>query len=262
MNLPDLGILALVEGVADIVPIDASAHIQLATRLLGWRAGPLAAVLHLGTALAVMTYLWRDMAQIGTGLWRLRKARLESGTRLFAKILLAAVPLLVALGGVGGFQPPRISSLFALGVITLFCALIMLFADRLSLTVKRIEHIGLGTTLAVSLVQLFSLVPGVGRIAAALTAARLFGMERQDAYRFTLLVSLPILLGQALMEFLRNQAAQKPAGLSDLLAGLITYCLVLLALPIAFSLIQRAGLLPFVVYRLLFGAALVALGMI
>jgi undecaprenyl-diphosphatase len=262
VNLPDLGILALIEGVADVIPIDASAHIQLATRLLGWRAGPLAAVLHLGTALAIMSYLWRDMAQIGIGLWRLRKARLEPGTRLLGKILLAAAPLLVALGGVGGFQAPRITNLFALGVITLFCALIMLFADRLSLTVKRIEHIGLGTTLAVSLVQLCSLVPGVGRVAAALIAARLFGMERQDAYRFILLVSLPILLGEALMEFAQNQAAHKQAGLSDLLAGLITYCLVLFVLPIAFSLIRRAGLLPFAVYRLLFGAMLVALGMI
>lgn len=262
MNLPDLGILALVEGVADVIPIDASAHIQLASRLLGWRAGPLAATLHLGAALAVMSYLWRDMAQIAGGLWKMRKLRIESGTRLLCKVLLAACPLLLALGGVGGFQAPKITSLLALGLITLLCSLIMLFADRLSLTVKRIEHIGIGTTLAVAFLQLFSLVPGVGRVAASLTAARLFGMERQDAYRFTLLVSLPILLFEALQEFLQNATANQQAGLSDLLTGVITFILVLLALPISFSMMRRAGLLPFALYRLLFGAILVGLGMI
>lgn len=262
MNLPDLGILALVEGVADILPIDATGHSLLASRLLGWRAGPVAASLHLGALLALMSYLWRDVALIASGLWKLRKARIEAGSRLLGKILVAAAPLSLALAGVGGIAPPRIGDLLTVGLITLGCGLAMLFADRQSLTVKRIEHIGIGTSLAIGLLQLAALFPGVGRVAAALTAARLSGMERQDAYRFTLLASLPVLLTRALVEFAENGQQGRHAGLSDLLAVLITYLLVLLALPFGVGLIRRAGLLPFAAYRLLFGAILVGLGLL
>jgi len=262
VNLPDLGILALVEGVADILPIDASAHSYLASRLLGWRAGPVAAALHVGAGLALMSYLWRDVALIGQGLWKLRKARIEAGTRLLAKMLLAAAPLLLVMSGVGGFTPPRITDFMALGAITLVCAIVMLFADRLSLTVKRIEHIGIGTTLAVGLIQLLAVIPGIGRVAAGLTMARLFGMERRDAYRFTLLVSIPLLLVRGFAELLQNGQQGQHSGLSDLLALIITYILVLGAVPFGMGLIRRAGLLPFVLYRLLFGLVLVGLGML
>jgi undecaprenyl-diphosphatase len=262
VNLPDLGILALVEGVADILPIDASAHAQLAARILGWRAGPVAASLHLGVALALACYLWREVALICVGLWKLRKARVEAGSRLMAKILLAALPLILLQAGVGGVVPPKVNDLLTIGLITLACGFAMLFADRLSLTVKRIEHIGIGTTLAIGLVQLLSVIPGVGRVAAGVTMARLFGMERQDAFRFALLASLPVLLVRAVAEFLQNGQQGQHAGLSDLLAIVVTFVLALLALPFGFGVIRRAGLMPFVLYRLLFGVVLVGLGML
>jgi undecaprenyl-diphosphatase len=259
VNLPDLGILALVEGVADILPIDASAHSFLASRILLWRAGPVAASLHLGAGLALMSYLWRDMVLIGNGLWKLRKARIEPGTRLLAKMLLAALPLLLALSGVGGFEAPKLNDFLAIGGITLICALIMLFADRLSLTVKRIEHIGIGTTLAVGVLQLLAVIPGVGRVATGLTVARLFGMERRDAYRFALLASIPLLIARGCVELVQNGQQGQRAGLSDLLALLITYVLVMGAVPFGMGLIKKSGLLPFALYRMLFGVLLVGL---
>jgi undecaprenyl pyrophosphate phosphatase UppP len=87
-------------------------------------------------------------------------------------------------------------------------------------------------------------------------------MERQDAFRFTLLSSLPFLLLRAGGEFLRNGAQGHAAGLSDLLAGLLTFALVMLALPFGMGLLRKSGLLPFALYRLLFGAILVGLGML
>ncbi len=259
MNLPDLGILALIEGVADLVPIDGSAHAMIVARLLSLRAGVLAPAFHLGAALAVILYFWRDMALICSGLWKLRKMRIEPGTRLLAKMVVAALPFLLVLGGVGGIAPLPVTSIFWIGVVTMICAVVMLSGDRLSLTVKRIEHIGGLTSLAVGLAQLAALLPGIGRVPAALIMARLFGMERTAAYRFVLLSSLPILLAQAIAG--QVQSGRHP-GFSDLLAVGVSFLLVLIALPIAFSLIRRAGLLPFALYRLLFGAMLVGLGLL
>jgi len=262
VNLPDLIILALVDGVADVLPIDASAHALLASRLLGWRAGPVGAALHFGAALALMIFLWRDCALIAAGLWKLRKLRLEPGTRLLTKVLFTAAPLALVKTGLLGPVVPAVNGLLLVGLITLLGALAMLLADRFSLTVKRIEHIGVGTIVAVGLLQLLSLIAGVGRVAIAVTVTRLFGMERQEAYRFTLLVSVPVLLIQAGSEFVENSRNGNHFETSSLLAGGITLALVLAALPLAFSLIRRAGLVPFVLYRVLFGVVLVGFGLL
>ena len=261
MNLLDLGILALVEGAADALAVDSSAHSLLAARLLHLRATPVAAALHLGMALALAAYFWRDMRLIGNGLWKLRKLRVEPGTWLLLKMLTASLPPIVALAWLGKFGP-QFGDLLFTGIDTVIFAALMLLTDRLSLTVKRIEHIGAGTTVSVGLLQLAALLPGVGRSAAALTMARVFGMERQDAYRFTLLVSLPILLAQAIGEFADNGRRGHSAGLPDLLACGLAFFAVLLAVSLGFSLIRRAGLMPVVIYRLFFGAALIGLGLL
>jgi undecaprenyl-diphosphatase len=259
LNLPDLGILALVEGVADIVPIDGSAHAMIVSRLLSLHAGGLAPAYHLGAALALALYFWREMGLITSGLWKLRKARIEAGTRLLTKMLIAALPLLLVVAGVGGIVPPHLTSVFWIGVITLVCALVMLFADRLSLTVKRIDHIGGLTSLAIGIAQLAALIPGIGRVPAALIVARLFGMERSAAYRFVLLANLPILVVEAVVGLI--QSGRHP-GFSDLLACTLSFALVLVALPVAFSVLRRSGLLPFALYRMLFGAILIGLGLL
>ena len=259
MNLPDLGILALVEGVADIVPIDGSAHAMIISRLMSLHAGALAPAVNLGAALALALYFWRDMALISSGLWKLRKARIEAGTRLLAKMLVAALPLLLIQAGIGGVDLPHLVSVFWIGVLTLVCALVMLFADRLSLTVKRIEHIGGLTSLAVGVAQTAALVTGIGRVPAALVMARLFGMERSAAYRFVLLATLPVLVVEAVTGLI--ESGRNP-GFSDLLSVGLSFALVMVALPVAFALIRRAGLLPFALYRLLFGALLAGLGLL
>ncbi len=259
MDLPDLGILALVEGVADIVPIDGSAHAMIVSRLLGLRAGSLAPAFHLGAALAIALYFWRDVALIFSGLWKLRKARIEAGTRLLTKLLVTALPYLLIEAGIGGLALPHLISVFWIGVVTIVCGLVMMFADRLSLTVKRIEHIGGLTALAVGLAQLAALVSGVGRVPAALIMARLFGMERSAAYRFILLATLPVLLTETVTGLV--ESGRHP-GFSDVVSVGLSFVLVLIALPVAFALIRRAGLLPFSIYRLLFGAMLVGLGLL
>jgi undecaprenyl-diphosphatase len=258
----DLAIFALVEGVMDILPLDASAHRLVLARLAGWHAGPMALALHLGALLALIFYLWRDVGLIASGLWKLRKTRIEAGTRLLAKMLLAAAPLLLAQSGVIGLAPLSLNDFLVVGIITVILALIMLFADRLSLTVKRIEHIGVGTSLAVGLAQLLSLIPGVGRVAVGLTMARLFGMERRDAFRFTLLVTIPILIGTLIGDVIRNGRQAHAVDMPDLIAGGLAFLFVLIALPVAFSLIKRSGLLVFALYRLLFGLALIGLGLL
>jgi undecaprenyl-diphosphatase len=249
-----LVILALVQGVADVLPIDATAHALVVAKLLGWRAGTIDAAVHLGAACALLLYLWRDVLLIGQGLWKLRRARIEPGTHLLAKVLIAAMPWLLGTALLGQPQAAGLADLSLVGWV------LMGLVDKLCMTVKRIEHLGGATALIVGATQLFALVPGVGRVAVALTTVRLLGLERPDAYRFVLLANVPILLADGGMHAVQYSLQGLQPADSDLMAFGLTFAFVLLALPLAMAWIRRAGLLPFTAYRLLIGAGLIGLG--
>ncbi len=262
MQLPDLVILALVEGVADVLPIDATAHALVVAKVLGWRAGTIGAAVHLGAAGALLLYLWRDVLLIGQGLWKLRRARIEPGTNLLAKVLIAALPWMAATAFLEASPVPSLADLPLVGGVTIGCALVMGVIDRLCMTVKRIEHLGGATALIIGAAQLFALVPGVGRVAAGLTTVRLLGLERPDAYRFVLLANIPILLADGGMHAVQYSLEGRQPADSDLMVFAVTFLFVLAALPLAMAWIRSAGLLPFTVYRLFLGAGLIALGLL
>jgi undecaprenyl-diphosphatase len=259
LQLLDLVILALVEGVADVLPIDATGHALAVAKLLGWRAGTIDAAVHLGAAFALLLYLRRDVMLIGQGLWKLRKGRIEPGTSLLAKILIAAAPWLVASALLGTPPVPTLADLPLVGGITIGCALLMAVIDKLSMTVKRIEHLGGATALVIGVAQLFAIIPGVGRLAIGLTTARLLGQERPDAYRFVLLATVPILLVDGVTHAVQYSLDGLQIAKSDIVAFGVTGFLILLALPLSMAWIRHSGLFPFALYRLLVGAGLIGM---
>jgi undecaprenyl-diphosphatase len=261
LNLLQLVILGLVEGVADVLPIDATSHTLLFSRIVGWRAGTIGIAIDLGSALALALYLWRDIGLIGQGLWRLRRRRLELGARLLFKVLLAAAPWTAAVVVLGLAPLALPSSLVAVGAIVIVVGLVMAVADRLCMTVNRVEHVGVVTALIIGLVQLSAVVTGVGRVAIGLTLARMLGLERPSAYRFVLLSSIPVLLAEAYARAVVFHLDSLLPGPTELLAMGITTGLVLLAVAVVVPWTNRIGLLPFALYRLALGAVLIVAGL-
>ncbi|MDR3439546.1 undecaprenyl-diphosphate phosphatase [Telmatospirillum sp.] len=259
MQLPDLAILAFVEGVADILPIDATGHALVVSKVAGWRAGTIGATVHIAAAMALLFYLWRDVLAIGLGLWRIRRRRIEPGSILLVKAAVAATPWLIVTTLLLAPPVPGLGDLTVVGAITIASALVMGLVDKMSMTVKRIEHLEYVSALVVGVIQLLALIPGVGRVAAGLTMARLSGLERPDAYRFVLLTNIPILLaegGRSAVQYYFE--GLRPAD-SDVLVFAVTFVFVLLAVSATTAWIRRAGLWPFCLYRLLVGGGLIAL---
>jgi undecaprenyl-diphosphatase len=216
----------------------------------GWQAGSIGVAIQVGALLAILLWLWRDIVLIGQGLWRLRKGRLEAGTRLLVKALIAALPWILLESWLGRLEIP----LVMVGLLTVFSALAMGAIDAMSMTVKRIEHLSPTAAIAIGLTQLAALLPGIGRVAVALTMARMIGLERPAAYRFVLLASL-------LVSTLRSGILYSIQGISpgngDMLGLGFSFVLVLLAVAITDAWIRRASLLPFALYRLVLGGLMI-----
>lgn len=259
MALYHILVLAIVQGLTEFLPISSSGHLVLTSNVLGWPdQGLLVDVaVHVGTLFAVMVYFWRDLWVMALGLFRLVTGRRGPGARLAAHIALATIPVVAA----GYFGRDYIVVYFRdveiIAWATIGFGLLLWLADHLGMTVCRVEHLHAGHVLFIGLAQVLALVPGTSRSGITMTAGRLLGMERQEAARFSMLLSIPTILGAGVLGGAELAASgDVTLGQDILLSAGLAFVTGLVAIAAMMSWLRRAGFTPFVLYRLALGAGL------
>jgi len=125
------------------------------------------------------------------------------------------------------------------------------------MTVRRLEHMSYAAALFIGLTQVLALIPGASRSGVTMTAARIIGFERADAARFSLLLSIPAILGAATLAGLKiHQTSDLALGLDAAVAAGIAFLAALISISAMMAWLRHAGFMPFVIYRLLLGGAL------
>ena len=259
MVLLQLFVLALIQGVTEFLPISSSGHLVLVSEIACWpdQGLPFDIAVHVGTLGAVMVYFWRDMGALLVGFGRILTLRGGPPARLLGNLVVATLPILI----VGFFFIDEIAvvlrSVEVVAWTTIGFAILLWAADRIGMTVWRIDHLTPTAALGLGVAQVFALIPGVSRSGVTMTAARALGMERQDAARFSLLMSIPTILGAAALSGYGAYAAGETAVTRDmLLAAAVSFVTALLAIAVMMQWLKRAGFGPFVLYRLILGAGL------
>ena len=256
VTLLDVVLVALISGLGEALPLGASAHLALlpAMAAAADQRAAVAAAADLGIACALSVYFWRDMAAMGLGLFRLAKGRSDSGARLFFQLLIGTLPAAL-LGSAFAHFAAHPGGRTMVAAAMLVFGLFLLVADRLGMTVRRIDHLGLAGTFAVGILQAAALIPGVARVGVAITAARLMGCERREAARLALLLSIPLLASSALslVWSLRGHLV-----VSADLAGAagIAFLAALAACAFMMAWVRRNSFAPFAVWRILLGGAM------
>lgn len=255
-------VLAVVQGATEFLPISSSAHLLLPTLVLGWPDQGLAfdVAVHLGTLSAVVWYFRRDLLALAAGgLQGLGQRRFNAELREIAFLAVATGPAVAA----GLALSDRMDTLRTLPVIattTLLFALLLWVADR-RVSRDAADAVGSwGVALLIGLAQALALVPGTSRSGITITAGLLLGLSRAAAARFSFLMSIPIIAGAGLQQARDLATSSEPIawsvlGAAALVAALSAYACVALFL----ALIERVGMLPFVLYRLGLGLALLFL---
>ena len=285
-------VLGVVQGLSEFLPISSSGHLEVVPWLLGWddfAAHPelettFDVALHLGTFVGAVAYFRHDLVRLAQGgvnaLPRRRSraavavtevsvppAPVGSGVadepddgRLAWLLLASAVPAAVAgalfedvFGGVGETK-------WLVGVLLGGFGLVLLWADRMR--GERPEHdFRLRDALTMGLVQALALQPGVSRSGVTITAARRLGFRREAAARLSFLMSLPIIAGAGLSKGLDLLGGGGvPAGFGPAFAaGLATSAVTgWLAVWGTLRLVRTRTFTPFVIYRAVAGAGIVA----
>ncbi len=254
-------LLALVQGLTEFLPISSSGHLILAPRLFGFADQGLVldVAVHFGTLIAVVGYFRRDIWQIARG-WLLalppgRPANPEA--RLGWAIIIGVLPVVVVGLLLKDFVESELRQAWIIATTTIVFGLLLGWADWRARRERDIARLGLRDALLIGLAQVLALVPGTSRSGITMTAGLMLGLTREAAARFSFLLSIPTILGSSILI------------LRDVLAAPETVDPVMLASAVGFSaltawacihyflaFIERIGMWPFVIYRLLLGAVI------
>ncbi len=262
MGLTQIIVLAVVQGITEFLPISSSGHLILIPALTDWpdQGLMLDVAVHVGTLGAVMIYFWQDLFAMVGGVFRLLKGRRDPGARLAGQVAVATLPVLVAGYFLEQIGQDALRSITVIAWATLGFGVLLFIADRLSMTVKRLDHATYVDVIFIGFAQVLALIPGTSRAGITMTAARFLGYERPEAARFSMLLSIPTIaasglwLGMTLYEVddvTVTQGVVTAAGIS--------FATAILTIAALMSWLQRSSFTPFVIYRVALGLVLLAI---
>jgi undecaprenyl-diphosphatase len=260
MTLLQLFVLAAVQGVTEFLPVSSSGHLILVPAVTGWPDQGLLidTAVHVGTLGAVLVYFWRDLAGLLSGLGRGLRGRGDAAFRLLGLLVLASLPVIVV-GGVlalSGWQG-ALRDTQVVAWATLVFGVVLLVADRLFLTVRRLEHMKVSGALLIGVAQVLALIPGTSRAGITMTAARMLGFERRDAARFSMLLSIPAIAGAGVLTGVELfQTGDVRLTFDALIAAALAFGFAIAAIAILMAWLRRSTFTPFAVYRLILGGGL------
>jgi undecaprenyl-diphosphatase len=262
VTILNIVVLAVIQGITEFLPVSSSGHLVLVPIFTDWPDQGLVmdVAVHVGTLLAVLLYFWRDIIFMSMGLWRFLRGRKDPGAKLAGLIVLATIPVVIAGYLISKHYPGAFRSLTVIGWTTLGFGLLLFFADRFGMTLRRTEHLRVSDALFIGLAQVLALVPGTSRSGVTMTVARLIGMERLDAARFSMLLSIPAILGAGALQTIQL-IEQGDAQLTNaaLTAAGLAFVTALLSITILMAWLKRSSFTPFVIYRVLLGVGLLTI---
>lgn len=259
MPLYQLVVLAIVQGITEFLPISSSGHLVLTSRLAGWPDQGLTIdiAVHAGTLLAVIAYFHTDMWHLASGAARLLAGQVTSGGRLALLVIVATLPIVAAGYFLGSYGAALVRNVELIAWTTLGFGVLLGVVDRISMTLRRTDHLTYANAVFVGMAQILALLPGTSRAGITITAARFLGMERREAARFSMLLSIPAILGAATLAGLDLYSTGNMAlGYDAALAAALAFFTALIAISVMMRWLMRASYWPFVAYRILLGGFL------
>ncbi len=263
MDLLSAIVLAIAQGLTEFWPISSSGHLILVPRFLGWEDQGLAfdVALHFGTLMAVMAYFRREVFAVPQDWLKslVGAAHEPANARLGWSVIIATIP-----AGIVGLRFEEIASTefrsaLLVASTTAGYGILLWAADRFRTSRVADERtLSWRQALLIGCAQSLAIVPGTSRSGATITAGLLLGLSRRAATRFSFLLSIPIILLASLLEAWELLTVETDVAWGLISVGVVTaaatgyFCIAVLL-----RVVERVGMAPFAIYRLLLAALIV-----
>ena len=260
--LEQIILIALLQGITEFLPISSSAHIYLVQKISPQHSGvtqdlALDVAVHLGTLMAVIFYNRRDLACMAISILTLGQ-RQKIYLSVAVSTCIATIPVVLA-GYYLNQHDHLLTTLRGIHYIawaTIIFAILLAIADNLA-GKRRFLTISISDGVVIGLAQVLALIPGTSRAGITITAARAIGIGRKAAVRFSMVLSIPVIIGAAVLtggEALTTATPQQWLYLG--LAAMVAMVVAFVAIKTMIAIILRLGFMPFVIYRIALGVVI------
>ena len=254
-------LLSILQGITEFLPVSSSGHLILFSKFTSFPDQGLAldVAVHVGSIIAVMIYFSETIWQVIRGMIKSKflPDMKNQGNRLFWLIFVATLPAIVVglLLKEHGMEEFRSTKL--IGWTILSFGILLYIADKLGMTIRKVEHLGFLDAILIGCAQCLALIPGTSRSGITITTGRFLGMERKEAAKFSMLLSIPTIFGAGCLVGYELFQAGDMDTIIEAFDG-ITYSFIasILAIYIMMWWLKNFTFLPFVLYRIALGGYL------
>jgi undecaprenyl-diphosphatase len=272
LNFFEAVILGIIQGLTEFLPISSSAHVQIAAQLLGLdhlskpQLTAFIATIQLGTEAAVVSYFFKDILKI-SGSWfksLSTKQALSAETKQQAKlgwlIIVGSLPVVVVGLAFKDQIENQLRNLWVVAVSLIVFGLILALADAIGVRQKSVEQISTRDGLLFGIAQALAVIPGVSRSGGTISMGLFLGYSRQAAARYSFLLAIPAVIASGLFEFISSyQDLQASDIAATAVATLASFMVGFSVIVVLLKYLARGSFLPFVIWRVGVGVALLVL---
>ncbi len=263
MDVIQVIVLAIVQGLTEFLPISSAAHLILVPLFTPWEDQGLAfdVALHIGSLAAVLVYFRRDLINMWFAWWQsLTRRELTPDGRLAWAVILGTIPVGLAGLAFKDVIENELRSPLVMAWTLIGFGLLLGYADWRRRGERSEHQMTWKDVLAIGCAQAVALIPGTSRSGITMTAALLMGMSREGAARFSFLLSIPVIVlagGLGALDLVSSEETVdwSAIALGTVVSGVSAY----LCIHYFLVFIRRIGMQPFVIYRVALGILLLVL---
>ena len=249
-------LIGVIQGITEFLPISSSGHLVLFGQLSNWEDQGLFTdiAVHFGTLFAVIFYLRKDIFYLFTNVLQFKFIK----DQIIFKIILSTLPAIL----IGYFIYDYVSIYFRniqlIAISSMLFAIILYLADKIQIQNKSWKKITYLEALLIGLFQALAFIPGASRAGVTITGARFLGYDRLNAARFSMILSIPIILASMTLSLINvSKENYVDVNLSQsFTAAIVAFITALLSIIFLMKFIKTFNFNIFIIYRFLLGILL------
>lgn len=259
MDVIQIIVLGIVQGLTEFLPISSSAHLVLSSILLGWQDQGLLIDIaaHAGSLCAVMLFFRKELRAMLVAAVNPSNNENSKELRLIGYIVIATLPIVIAGLLFAEIIETHTRNAHVIAFTTIAFALLLAYADRSGGSLRDEYQLNWRDVLLIGCAQALALVPGTSRSGVTMTVGMMLGLTKVAAARFSFLISMPTILAAIVykgMQVLTIKPEVDVAAIAGvfILSAIVAY----LCIDVFLRLVNTIGMMPFVIYRLILGVLL------